>query len=193
MLGKKPAGKKLDIHINLVPKDPFFETFWGRSFKWALSVGRYIVIFTELVVIVSFATRFPLDRRSTDLNSSIHQKELVIKSYGDLEKQFRFVQQQISDYQQLKQESNLVEIFPILNDTIPQNVVLTSLSIKNNSLSFSGTAYSQDALNVLVNNMQLDPHFSEVKISKIESSTENANSMDFDITSGIKWESKTTK
>ncbi|MDD3744688.1 MAG: PilN domain-containing protein [Lentimicrobiaceae bacterium] len=190
MLGRrKPASKKLDIAINLVPKDPFFETFWGRSFKWALTVGRYIVIFTELVVIVSFATRFSLDRRNTDLNDQIHEKEQVLKSYGDLETKFRFIQQQITDYQQLQQEANIVEIFPILNDTIPQNVVFNNLTIRNASLSFSGVAYSQDSLNVLVNNMQLDSHFSNVRISKIESTQQSAG-INFDVASDIIWDKK---
>jgi len=186
-LFKKPASKKLDIKINLAPKDPFFETVIGRSFRWALSVGRYIVIFTELVVIISFATRFVLDRRVTDLNSDINQQQQVIRSYGDLEKNFRFVQQQITDYQQLKQDNNLVDIFPVLNDTVPQNVVLDSLTVRSSSLSLTGTALSQDALNVLVNNLQLDAHFNNIRISKLESAGNRTLGINFDITSDIKW------
>ena len=77
---KQPAA----ITINLVPKDPFFATIPGRVLKWALSAGRYIVIFTELVVIISFATRFTLDRQVTDLNDTITSKEAIINSYGAL-------------------------------------------------------------------------------------------------------------
>jgi hypothetical protein len=66
-MSKQPARKKLDINVNLLPQDPFFETVFGRFLKWALSIGRYIVIFTELIVILSFASRFTLDRMVTDL------------------------------------------------------------------------------------------------------------------------------
>jgi Tfp pilus assembly protein PilN len=184
---KKPAKKKVDVSINLVPQDPFFETILGRTLKWALSIGRYIVIFTEMVVIISFATRFTLDRQVTDLNASINQKQKAIESYGDLEKEFRFVQQQIDDYQQLKQDYNLVEIFPILNSTIPDNVVFETLIVKADTINFSG-ALSQTALNILINNMQLDNHFYDVRISRIESQNELSNAVMFDITSNISLE-----
>lgn len=182
---KKPASKKVSVAINLVPQDPFFETVLGRALKWALSVGRYIVIFTEMVVIISFATRFTLDRQVTDLNSAISQKERAIKSYGDLEKEFTFIQDQIEDYKQLKQDYNLVEIFPLLNETIPNGVAFDSLTIQSDSINFSGTAFSQDALNILINNMQLDKNFSDVRISSIESRDEKSSGVLFDISSNV--------
>lgn len=184
-MSKKPANRKLDISINLMPQDPFFETGLGRFLKWALSVGRYIVIFTELIVIVSFASRFTLDRMVTDLNASIEQRKRVIESYGDLEQEFRFVQQQIEDYRQLKQEANLVDIFPILNENVPSNVVFESLLIRPQSISFTGSALSQDSLNILISNLQLNPHFKQVTVSKIESRGEKTTGFNFDMNAEV--------
>lgn len=187
---KAPRKKRLDIAINLAPQDPFFETTLGRFLKWALGVGRYIVIFTELIVIVSFASRFTLDRMVTDLNGAILQKERAISSYGDLEKNFRFVQQQIEDYKQLKQDANIVEIFPILNASIPNNVVFETLLVRQDSVSFTGSALSQEALNVLVNNLQLSPNFTEVNINKIESMAEKTAGVNFDVRAKISTDGK---
>jgi len=181
----KHQHRSVVLDVNLVPKDPFFQTVLGRSLKWALSVGRYIVIFTELVVIASFATRFVLDRQVTNLNLSINDKKMAIESYGDLEERFLFTQQQIIDFKQLKQESNLVEVFPLLNEIIPSNVVLDSLTINSDSVIFTGSALSQTALNVLVNNVQLSPNFSNVNIGKIESRGENAQGVIFDMKAKI--------
>lgn len=189
-MSKKTAQKKLDISINLVPQDPFFETPLGRFLKWALSVGRYIVIFTELIVIVSFASRFTLDRMVTDLNGSINQKERVIQSYGDLEAEFRFIQQQIEDHQQLKQDANLIDIFPILNENIPRNVVFETLLIRPDAINFTGSALSQDALNVLVNNLQLSPYFTQVTVNKIESRGEKTTGFNFDMKAAINLHAK---
>ena len=177
----KHQQRPVVLNVNLVPKDPFFQTVLGRSLKWALSVGRYIVIFTELVVIASFATRFTLDRQVTDLNTEINQKKMVIESYGDLEDRFLFVQQQITDYQQLKQEANLVEIFPLLNEMIPSNVILETLTIKPTEVIFAGSALSQTALNVLVNNAQLSPYLDKVSIGSIESRGESTQGVNFDM------------
>jgi hypothetical protein len=92
---KKPAT----ININLIPRDPFFDTAMGRTLQWAISIGRYIVIFTQIVVILSFAARFTLDFQLTNINKSITQNYSTIESFGDLEKDFRLAQAQIGEYE----------------------------------------------------------------------------------------------
>lgn len=176
-MSKKPAN----LTINLVPKDPFFETALGKTLRWALSVGRYIVIFTELVVIVSFATRFTLDRQVTDLNDSIHQKESVIKSYGDLEPKVRSVQMKIEQYQQIEQQVNIVDVFPQLSAITPRDVKLTELVMRPNNVSLEGTTLSQNSLNTLINNVQLTPSFLNVVIDKIETNKEQGAGFTFRI------------
>jgi Tfp pilus assembly protein PilN len=178
---KKKKRGSVSLDVNLMPKDPFFETPMGRILNWTLSVGRYVVIFTQLVVILSFSTRFVLDRQVTDLNATINQKKMAIESYEDLEKRFLFIQKQITDIKQLQQESNLMEIFPILNETIPSNVILDDLTIRSSEVVFSGTALSQTSLNILVNNVKLSPHFDNVSIGKIESRGENSPGLAFDV------------
>lgn len=182
---KKQKGTAVVLDVNLIPKDPFFETAIGRSLKWTVSIGRYIVIFTQLVVIISFLTRFVLDRQVTDLNSAISQQKMAIESYGDLEKRFLFVQAQMTDIKQLQQEANLVEIFPLLNETIPSNVILDELTIKPSEVVFSGIALSQTAFDILVRNVQLSPHFEEVSIGSIESRGEDLPGLMFDMQAKI--------
>lgn len=166
---KKPAS----IKINLLPKDPFFATVPGRILKWALSAGRYVVIATELVVIVSFATRFTLDRQVTDLNDSIASKESFINSYGELEQNFRTAQDKISSYQQIDQESNMVSTFADIREIIPDGIVLDNLVINTDTIIVSGQALSQTAFNLLVNNVQLSDKFHEVSVDRVESNDDS--------------------
>ncbi len=167
----KPAA----IKINLVPKDPFFGTLPGRILKWALSAGRYIVIFTELVVIVSFATRFTLDRQETDLNDEISQKEGIINSYGELESTFRVIQKKIDTYEQIDQESNIVETFADYAQVSPEGIILEELVIRQDGIVASGQALSQTAFNLLVNNLQLSPEFSNVHVDSVESNDDETS------------------
>ena len=51
-----------------------------------------------------------------------------------------------------------------------------------------GTAMSQNALNVLVNNVQLSPHFTDVNIASIESTGENTQGVNFDMRAVINLE-----
>jgi hypothetical protein len=60
--------------INLLPKEEFEKKPLGKFLVWALSIGRYIVIFTELIVILAFLSRFKLDRDLADLNQSVREK-----------------------------------------------------------------------------------------------------------------------
>lgn len=161
--------KKLEYEINLLPKDPFFNTTLGRFLNWSLNAGRYIVIFTEMVVIVSFASRFVLDRKVHDLNESIHQKQTIIQSQAEFERDFRLAQTKISSYQQIDQQSNLVEVFPLLQQIVPDDVRLEKLSIKQGALSGQGVALSSRAINYFISNMQLSSHFSNINVGRIES------------------------
>jgi Tfp pilus assembly protein PilN len=173
--------KPVHFNINLLPQDPFFDTFLGKTLKWALSIGRYIIIFTELVVIGSFATRFSLDRQVTDLNDEIHQKQSVIESYGALENNMRIAQAKIENYQQIDQQKNIIDVFPKLSEITPRDVKLTELTIKPTSVGLVGTATSQNSLNLLINNIQLSPYFFNVAVDRIESSPEETGVLIFRI------------
>lgn len=179
---KKPA----DVRLNLLPKDPFLSTPIGKLLQWALSVGRYLVIFTELIVVLSFATRFSLDRRVTDLNGAILQKRSIIESYGDLEKQVREVQKKIETYQQIEQQQNLADAFPALSEITPQDILLEELNIQPGSVLFSGTARSNTSLNLLINNVQLSDKFSDVVVEKIETGTNKDPGFHFRIRARMK-------
>lgn len=174
---KKPA----QIEINLLPKDPFFSTIIGKVLRWALSAGRYVVIFTELVVILSFVARFTLDRQVTDLNSAIERKRQIILAYGDLESDFRTVQEKINQYSQTEQETNIVDTFEKLSAVVPESISLEELAIRPTSVTITGNTLSQTAFNVLINNLQLSPDFVNINVGQIESSDQTESGITFSI------------
>lgn len=178
--------KPVPITVNLLPKDPFFVSPIGRFLQWSLSVGRYLVIFTEMVVILSFASRFYIDRRITDLNGAIHQKETIISSFGDLEAQVRNVQNKIQSYQQIQQQVDITDSFEALSQITPQDVILESLNMKPDSVVFAGRTLSQTSLNLLVNNIQLSPHFSDVVINRIQTKSDKDPGFQFEIQAKVK-------
>ncbi len=163
-------SKSVKYKINLIPQDPFFKTKLGQAMTWSLNVGRYIVIFTQVVVIIGFASRFVLDRMLTDLNESIYQKKLMIESQAQLERDFRLAQAKISSYQQLQQQSNLVEVFPLLQQIVPTNFRLRDLTIQQSQISGNSIAFSNEAVNLFISNLQLSPHFENITVSRIEAS-----------------------
>jgi len=173
-MSKNPAQFS---QINLLPEDPFFSTIMGRSLRWALTAGRYLVIFTELLVIVSFATRFKLDRQKTDLTNEIDHKMMVIESYGDVEDKVKSVQERLTYFKEVSHNKIDTDIFPYLNSLIPNGVTIDKLVITQDKISVSGTVRSQTAFNTLITNLQQSPRLDKVKVGKIE---KNARSEDFD-------------
>jgi len=181
-MSKKPA----QIDVNLIPKDPFFETPIGKVLKWALSIGRYIVIFTELVVILSFVTRFNLDRQITDLNDSINRKEMIIDSYGELEDNVREAQEKINQYQQIEQQTDIIDVFPKLSQITPASIRLDNLIVQPNKVVLSGTAFAEDALSLFINNAQLSPDLTNVSIDRIETGDRNDPGFHFRMTANTR-------
>ena len=59
-----PARK---ITINLLGERKVGETPVERLLLWITTYGRYIMIGTEIVVLLAFISRFSLDRKITDL------------------------------------------------------------------------------------------------------------------------------
>jgi len=174
------------ININLLPRDPFFATPLGSILRWALSAGRYIVIFTELIVIISFAARFTLDRQLTDLNGELQQKKAIVLSYGELEQRVRNTQVKIANYQSLEQDTNLAEIFEKLSTVTPKAITLNRLGIASSSITIDGSAPSQSVFNILITNLQLSPDFSSITVSKVESADKNIPGFVFTLTAQTK-------
>ncbi len=179
---KKPAS----ININLLPKDPFLSSPIGKFLQWGLSVGRYLVIFTELIVIMSFGSRFTLDRQITDLNGVILQKKTIIQSYGDLETSVRAIQKKTDSYTQVEQKQSLANAFPALSEITPADVLLTNLTIQPGSVSFSGKSNSTTSLNLLINNINLSNKFSDVSIEKLQTGSDQEPGYKFTINATVK-------
>lgn len=148
--------------INLAPKDPFYESFIGKITTWALSIGRYLVIFTELVVIVSFLSRFNLDRQVTDLNTEILKQQRIIESYGDLEQNVRDVQKKIENYRQIDATQPIPQVFEVLSQITPEDVTYSELTVQNGTVLISAHANSRAALDRFILNLQSSSFFSKV-------------------------------
>lgn len=165
--------------LNLYPEDPFFDTAIGRIMRWAVGAGRHIIIFTELIVIVSFFSRFVLDRQLTDLNSSIQQKQSIIESYGDLESSFRMAQQQEKDIQAILGQQGRLEVFQLLSQITPPDVKYSSISLSGGNLSLVGKAGSLQTLIVLVENAKRNPAFQRISVGRLESGSRSDPNLAF--------------
>lgn len=171
------------ININLLDQDEFSNSLMGRFLLWALSIGRYIVVFTELIVIISFLSRFKLDRDLTNLNQEIERQKAIILSYGELETNFRFVQSQLESAQKIQDRLQPHEILDLLETILPVDIKLKQLQIGDEQFQLAGTALSAQGLSRFVTALTTNPMITEVIMGNISSKDEGVT-IEFELAAG---------
>jgi len=172
------AARKKEI--NLLPKEPWETGILGQLILWTLSVGRYVVVFVELIVIAAFLYRFGLDRQLTDLNEKIKQKQVIISSYGDLEAKFKQVQEQLQKIKTTGETSvKMEEVLDKISQITPVDAVYDSIVINQKEVSLQGKVLSEAGLATLLAQAQANKGFSDVSLENVSSGTEKEQAIIF--------------
>jgi Tfp pilus assembly protein PilN len=160
-------AKPLDV--NLLDKDDFSESPIGRIVTWAITYGRYIMILTEIVVLLAFISRFSLDRKLTDLNEAIGQKQAIIEANQPFEEELNKIQIQVSRAKLLMSDQKKpIGMLEIIKNILPMDVMLESLTITPDKISAAATAGSTQGFATLMNNLQATKEFVKVDIGEIK-------------------------
>ncbi|MEA3355454.1 MAG: PilN domain-containing protein [Patescibacteria group bacterium] len=172
--------------INLLPKDKWEVGIVGKLLKWALNIGRYVVVFTELIVISAFLFRFSLDRKLTDLRKEMKQKQEVVVFYEDFESSFRKIQKQLENIKETNASSVDVEsILLNISQITPIDTVYSRINIVAEEVSLEGETLSEIGLATLLAKAQENKKFSEVVLESVASATEKNQVIKFRMTLGL--------
>lgn len=174
--------------INLLPTDEFERTPLGQFLKWALTIGRYIVIGTELVVILAFLSRFKLDRDLTNLNEKIKGKVAIIQSFEDLEKKTRLLQAQLQNIEKLSGESLAVgEILGFIDQNTPLDLFFADLELdKESGLKVEAIVLSEVDLATFLKKLAEGQFFDDIRIRSITHEGEEGAEIDFSLEARLK-------
>jgi hypothetical protein len=159
--------------ISLLVDQSFDFTLTGRVVGWLTTIGRFIVIFTELVVIGAFISRFWLDRKNSDLSADLRQKRAILESASEFENDFRAVQDQLSKGVVLAAQSGDLA-FPLTTvaQKIPDDIVVDdykfNVSSDRQTVSLSILVYSESSLAQFINNIVNDPSIESVRVGMIK-------------------------
>ncbi len=168
--------------INLLSQDEFERTPLGKFLKWALSFGRYIVIGTELVVILSFLSRFKFDRDLTDLYEEIEQKQIIIESSKELEDEFRAIQNNLKLVNSLEKEQLKSDaILNYLDTLTPGGVEILDLSITKENLRLEAKAPSENIYQKMVQNFKTAAMFSKVNVDRVSWQEKEGKNIEFSL------------
>jgi hypothetical protein len=161
--------------ISLLPESENPRSFKVRFFKWITTTGRVTIVFTELIVISVFISRFWLDRKNSDLSEISRQKQAILKSVVPFETEFVQLQQRLAYIKDFY--SNQPEYGKQINSLIistPQDLFYEKLSVSKDEKSKSTTintsliAYKEESIVSFITNLMLNPDIDQVNVNKIE-------------------------
>jgi Tfp pilus assembly protein PilN len=168
--------------IEFLPREDWERGLAGGILKWTLTVGRHIVIFTELVVILVFLSRFKLDRDLTDLGEKIKQQQVIITSWNQFEKEFRFLGKRLQTIESLrKSQIGTGEILDELATLTPVDVYLSDFDVNGKQVSLTATALSEIGLRTFLRNLEDSPKFENLSLSQVSSDIEKEIGIKFQL------------
>ncbi len=169
--------------INLLPREEFEKKPIGRLLTWALSVGRYIVIFTELIVILAFLSRFKLDRDLADLNQSIREKQAIIEASAEFEKEFIFLQKRLATIKKITTgQTSTTRLIITLGSLTPVDVAISNLNFgEDNDVQIRAIALSEKGLGNFVANLSTSPYFKNINLASVSKRLETGPEISFSI------------
>ncbi len=161
-----------NISINLLGQEQQEHTPLGRFIGWATTYGRYIMVTTEMIVLIAFLSRFGLDRQLTDLKDEIQQKQDIIAANQDLEIDFRQTQDSLIKIKALlvKQEvpTNTINTLLML---LPSGTYFQSLSITDNKITSQVVSLTVQSFSQFLINLSATKQLSDIEIGTVDKQT----------------------
>lgn len=138
--------------------------------RWALSVGRLLVIITEIVAFSTFIYRFSLDRTLIDLHTEIKNKQAIVESLKERENTYRRFQERILVASITSQQAGInVKILNDIVELTPPEITFNSFSINNGEAAIDSNINSVSSLSNFISVLRAYSGFSSVNIKSIQS------------------------
>ncbi|MBI5355992.1 hypothetical protein HZB78_00060 [Candidatus Collierbacteria bacterium] len=171
-----------NLRVNLLPSDRFEFSKTGKFLGWALTTGRYLVVFTELIVTMAFLSRFWFDKVLTDLREQRLQREVVVDSFKDFESAFLSAQSRVNFAKQTIDSSlRSEEELNAINGLTPKGVDYVQIQISPEKTALSGFAFGAADFSSLLSSLESQERFSEVTVKELRLSLARKPGFDFEI------------
>lgn len=172
--------KKRKKSINLVNPAYAPSDAVTKIYDWMVNIGKYLLIFVELIVLGVFFSRFILDRRNNNLTEEINDQVALLRTepwktnniiYGNYQKL-------LGDLEVVKgaQKINSSVVSEIVSG-VPPTLVLKSFSLNDKKVSLSLFASNLEDVKMYESALKGNSHYSDVSF--------NISKEDFEISVGV--------
>lgn len=143
--------------------------FLDKFMKWALGIGRFLVILTETVALLAFLYRFSLDRNLIDLHDGIKSKQAIVKLLKNNEDTFRNLQERLAIAKTLIETEKQTQ--STFNDIISfggNTIIFTNVVISDTQVKINAQTQSITTLKTFIDSLKSYSKISSISIDSIE-------------------------
>lgn len=156
------------IFINLLGEGNFNASVFDKLINWGITYGRYIMIATEVIVLLAFISRFSLDRKLVDLREEIDQKKIILEANQRFEQEFKQMQEKLKTAKSLlENQTDIHDLLSFIQMIIPEDSYLTELSFSGKMLRFSVISGKPESVSLLLSQIAQKQQFRSVEVSNI--------------------------
>jgi len=157
-----------EYEINLLANAGVDSKPLGKFLRWALSYGRYIIIGTQIIVLLAFFSRFKLDQDLSDLHEKVNNKTSIVTALSSVESNTRNLQNRLDILGKLESARSLyLQVIKTLAQETPSDVSLTQLIFNQNSLSMTGSATTNRGFGDFLTFIRRSGYFSQITLEEI--------------------------
>ncbi len=156
--------------INLLPQKG--ESFLTQFLNWTLSIGRLLIIITEMVALGTFLYRFDLDMKIVDLHDKIKGQSAIVTAFQNSEDSFRNLHERlelIKRYDSIG--STTTGIFKDITSIGRGKITFRNLTVAPENAKIEAQAPSSADLSQFVAALRNHPSVTSVVVNKVENST----------------------
>lgn len=159
----------MKYRINLFPKKE--RNITDQAVYFSFHYLRYILVVTQLVVIIVFFYRFKVDQEIVDLKDTLKQKKEIITVSQPILQQAHAVDIKSGFATGLMKSQNKYQaMITYFLSVFPSKLSLSQLIIENDSVTFGGTAIDVSIVQVFLARLRTDGKFKNVNLLSLKKS-----------------------
>ncbi len=159
--------------INLLPQSG--DSFITQFFNWALTIGRLLIIITEMVALGTFIYRFSLDMQIVDLHDKIKAESFIVANFKDAETTFRDIQDRLTTVKRYTAVGGTTTgIFTDITKMGQGKVTFKDLTVNTQNAKIEVAAPTTTTLSAFVDALKTYPSIASVAIDKVQNNTTSA-------------------
>ncbi len=167
-MNKKKSIK--EIKVNFLKNVCLEDTYFGKTVKWILTVGKAIVFISFSIIIFIFFYRYTLEKKIDYLSDKINSAITDISQYEQQESSIRILQNKLNAID--KNNTSQIKYFLVLDtieNNLPINSSLKNIEIDNENILISGEAKNEITFSSLLSSLKNEKLFEEIIVNNLNS------------------------